>query len=384
MDDPVFPSPPVVGTTPANVTVDDRLADDDTVLRSGNAHKVNATKAAMPSLSSTTRDAATASLSDEVVTPMKKSKSSGGKSPGSGFVVSLAEQLRSAQEQITLEKAGKRKLFHSLVKVANELRKSREQQAMMESDAAESNKQWYDGGLWRAPQILPGVTHHTRPTSTPHQPRVLREAISLSDLFFHLVIVTAFTRVGVAISSMGYVDSKSFLYFAIFWNIWSKEEGYTTRFDTTDLSAQMENLVTCFAVLFGSLSVQADINSIDGTRIMYMAASVAVLHCALHVRVAISNWRGQIVSPSLVVTESERSIRNPLSLHVFHYALFTIIANALEAIVWMVGIFVYPYNWPYRWCIVTAGIILGLRVPRAFLANDFHGTRFVVCLLLLY
>jgi low temperature requirement protein LtrA len=173
---------------------------------------------------------------------------------------------------------------------------------------------------------------------------------------------------------MGYVDIKSLLYFAIFWNIWSKEASYTSRFDTTDLSAQMENLITCFAVLFGSLSVSADLNSVDGTRIMIMASAVAILHCALHIRVAISNYRNQTVRPATLTTTSERTVVNPLTRHVFNYALFIIIATALEAATWMVGIFLYPYDWPYRWCIVVAGIVLGLRVPRAFLANDFHGS----------
>jgi hypothetical protein len=97
------------------------------------------------------------------------------------------------------------------------------------------------------------------------------------------------------------------------------------------------------------------------------------LHCALHIRVAISNWRGLAVSPAILTTDSERMVTNPLSRHVFNYAMFNIIATTLEAITWLIGIFVYSYDWPYRWCIVVAGIVLGLRVPRAFLANDFHG-----------
>jgi Bacterial low temperature requirement A protein (LtrA) len=342
-----------------STTANAASADDDTVVQSGNAHKVPSTKKV---------EIMSSSEAEEAATPIKKSAPS---APGSGFVVSLAEQLRLAQEQITVEKAGKRKLFHSLVKVANELRKTREQQA--QRDASESNKQWYDGGLWRAPQVLPAIQDD--PSSKREPPRFTREAISLSDLFFHLVTVTAFTRVGVAISSMGYVDFKSFLYFAIFWNIWSKEASYTSRFDTTDLSAQTENLVTCFAVLFGSLSVQAEINSVDGTRIMVMASAVSILHCALHIRVAVSNWRGQVAGPPVFVTESERHVANPISQHVLHYAVFNIIVTSLEATTWLVGALIYPYNWPYRWCLVTAAIVLGLRVPRAFLANDFHGTH---------
>ena len=321
--------------------------DDDTVLQSGNARKITSTTSSTTATTYASLKSDGDTDGDDVpITPTpKKTKMSKSMTPGSGFVVSLAEELRLAQEQIAVEKAGKRKLFHSLVKVANELRKTKEeqqerQQTHFDRDTTERAKQWYDGGLWRAPQILPSVQqghpsslHH--PKSSPplgdnndagiHTSNVktslaptpsragVREAISLSDLFFHLVIVTAFTRVGVAISNMGYVDVKSFLYFAIFWNIWSKEASYTSRFDTTDLSAQMENLVTCFAVLFGSLSVSADINSIDGTRIMIMASAVAILHCGLHIRVAISNYRGQTVSPAVLTTTSERTVVNPLT-----------------------------------------------------------------------
>lgn len=301
-------------------------ADDDTVTQSGNSHKVVKTTKSARSI----------------------------QQPG------LEEKLRLAEEQITLEKAGKRKLFHSLVKVANELRRTRTEAQPVLQQQEYAEKQWYDGGMWRAPQVLPGAAK-TRPPK-----RVLREAISLSDLFFNLVVVTAFTRVGVAISQQGHVDAKSFVYFAMFWSIWSKEAGYSTRFDTTDLSAQMETLVTCFAVLFASLSVQAPLNSDDGTRMMMMAAFVAALHCLLHIRVAATNWRSR--------TESL------LSKHVIHYAIFNIVMTLCESVVWLVGILIYPVDWPYRWCIFVGGIVLGLRVPRAFLANDFHGTLHFRCL----
>ena len=55
-----------------------------------------------------------------------------------------------------------------------------------------SEKNWYQGGMWRAPQLLPGIQDEIKDES-------LKEPVSLSDLFFDLVIVTAFTRVGVAI-----------------------------------------------------------------------------------------------------------------------------------------------------------------------------------------
>jgi len=191
--------------------------------------------------------------------------------------------LRQAREQVAQEKAGKRKLFHSLVKLANELRRTRNEAMPALERQQYAEKNWYEGGLWRAPQVLPAVNDDTM----KNRKRLVREAISLSDLFFNLIVVTAFTRVGVVVSEQGNLDGKSLLYFAVFWTVWSKEAGYSTRFDTTDLSAQMETLITCFAVLFASLSVHAPLNSADGTRIMMMAAFVAMLHVVkLHVNSA--------------------------------------------------------------------------------------------------
>jgi hypothetical protein len=266
----------------------------------------------------------------------------------------IEEQLAKAKEQIAQEKAGKRKLFHSLVKLANELRRTKnETKPVMElHEYAERN--WHEGGMWRAPEVLPGVQ------TTAQKMARTREAISLSDLFFNLIIVTAFTRVGISITNQGFLDARSLLYFGVFWTVWSKEASYSTRFDTTDLSAQMETLFTCFAVLFASLSVQQPLQSTDGTRIMMMAAAVALLHCLLHVRVALTN--------------SSQQGTNPLASHVTHYAVYQIVLTAAESLVWLTGIFVLPVDWPYRWCIFMVGLLLALRVPRAFLANDFHGT----------
>jgi hypothetical protein len=286
----------------------------------------------------------------------------------------LEQQLASAREQIATEKAGKRKLFHSLVKLANELRKTRTESAPLHERQKYVERTWYDGGMWRAPSVLPGIYEPAAPDDannnfdlTPPRPVLqhrtarIREAISLSDLFFNLVIVTAFTRVGVTFSQQGRMDWSSFLYFSVFWSVWNKQEGYSTRFDTTDLSAQVTNLVTCFAVLFASLSTASPLPSADANRIMYMAAAVSILYCALHLRVLISNRRGT----------------SPLSMHVKTYAIVNIVATFLEAAVWLAGSLWKPIDWEYRWVVFVVGLLLGLRIPRAFLANDFHGT--LVC-----
>jgi low temperature requirement protein LtrA len=161
----------------------------------------------------------------------------------------------------------------------------------------------------------------------------------------------------VAISSHGFVDFNSLLYFAIFWTIWSKEASYSTRFDTTDLSAQLCTLATCFAVLFASLSVPAPLTTLDGSRIMMLAAFVAGLHCLLHIRIVFNS-------------SNEDS---HLARHIQQYAVFNASMTFLECLTWSIGVWILPTDWPYRWCLVVLAILLALRVPRAFLANDFHG-----------
>ena len=364
-------------TTDNNTKSPPAVGDDETVPRSGNPSKKMLTKS--------------------------KSKNK-----------SLEEQLAAAKDQIAQEKAGKRKLFHSLVKLANELRRTRNESVPLVEKQRYEEMRWYEGGMWRAPQVLPALAggmgsssssssrtkaeatassadedapmaaaaaaaaaatnepdmdalsrRATRP-ALAHRTARIRGAISLSDLFFNLVIVTAFTRVGVAISETGQIDFSSFCYFFIFWSVWNKETSYSTRFDTTDLSAQMTTLFTCFAALFACLSVQSPINSIDANRIMIMGGSVAFLYCALHARVLATSMPGA----------SSR-----LAKHVANYAIYSMIVCALEGAVWFAGVFLLPVDWEYRWVIFVVALLLGLRIPRAFLANDFHGKSQSIVLL---
>ena len=261
------------------------------------------------------------------------------------------ELLAYQKDQISQEKAGKRKLFHSLVKLANELRRTRNESTPLVEQNQYAERTWYEGGLWRAPALLPGVTNRTQRITR------IREAVSLTDLFFNLVIVTAFTRVGVAMTKESFVDVSSLFYFAIFWTVWGKETMYSTRFDTTDLSAQFVTLLNCFVVLFASLSVHASFDTIDGNRIMYMAAFVAGLHFLLYVRVA------------LTMRESGQAMADAVT----SYAVFNMIMNFLEMATWLVGALVFSPDWEYRWAIFLGGIVLSVRAPQAFLPNDFHG-----------
>jgi len=258
------------------------------------------------------------------------------------------------KKEIKKEKAGKRKLYLSLVKLAEELKKIRKNTASLEARAQYRNQTWYQGGLWRAPQVLPEVQRNV----ADYQRARPREAISLSDMFLNLVIVTGFTRVGLAITSAGSVKMEQLLYFAVFWTIWGKETSYATRFDTTDLSAQLETLLTCFAVLFASLSVSLPMNSEGGVRIMIMAAFCSSMHLCLMGRVL---WWYKDAS------------KNSVEYHVKQYAVYNIIMNFTEATSWIIGIF---YAIPsYRWIVFLVGVLMALRIPRSILSNDFHAAN---------
>jgi len=283
-------------------------------------------------------------------------------------IADLQLEVKQTKAEVTTEKAAKRKLYSSLVKLATELKRIRAEHVPLLDAAEFANQSWYKGGMWRAPKVLPGLNQRAAGANQKH---VLQKAIGLSELFFDLVVVTAFTRVGTAIATNSTVNLRDLLYFAIFWMIWTKETNYSTRFDVTDLSVQIVTLLTCFATLFASLSTNSEINSVDGTRIMMAAAFVAILHCMLHIRVAC--WYKGAVFGSV-------------NDHVQRYAIFTVIMTFLETVTWTVGIFFLPEDYPYRWAILLTGIAFSIRLPRAFLSNDFHAAcskRGVLFILLL-
>jgi hypothetical protein len=91
---------------------------------------------------------------------------------------------------------------------------------------------------------------------------------------------------------------------------------------------------------------------------MMVAAFVSILHFLLHVRVFY--WFRNAMPDS--VQENARK-----------YAVFVTTTNFLESIVWLIGIFVVPLDNRYRWIVFVLGILLGFKVPKAYLSNDFHG-----------
>jgi len=121
-------------------------------------------------------------------------------------------------------------------------------------------------------------------------------------------------------------------------------------------------MLTCFAVLFGSLSCTETFQSDDATRIMMVAAFVAGLHFLLHYRI-FHLYRSQPTIEAL-------SVKN--------YVQYIMWMTALEASVWICGIFFFPVGHSYRWAIFLVGILFGLRFPKSFLASDFRGKLSVV------
>ena len=291
------------------------------------------------------------------------------------------------KEKLNVEKQMKTKLYKGLVKLASELRDARTELNNLKEQQELEAKNWYEGGMWRAPSLLPGIqasarqrmVRKTRSHGTGNSGRGgggevrvrTKNAVSLSDLFFDLVIVTALTRVGVAIQDRGRLDGASLAYFCIFWLIWGKEASFSTRFDTTDLSSQIETLLTCFAVLFGSLSSTALLDSGDATRMMIVAAFVAMLHFFLHLRVWF--WfRG--VSPLSEMI----SVKN--------YATYVMALTAAESLTWIIGIVAFAETSEARKYVFLIAILMSFRLPRTFLPNDFHAAcskRGVLFILLL-
>ena len=194
-------------------------------------------------------------------------------------ITKLKEKLKHNKTELRNEKERKTKLYKGLVKLASEIKDAKDEIKELKSLQNSDERNWYDGGMWRAPELLPRVQQQQKNLQS-----LRKEAVSLSDLFFDLVIVTAFTRVGLAIQDNGGLRLPQFFYFFVFWLIWGKEASFSTRFDTTDLSSQMETLLTCFAVLFGSLGSKSEFDSIGCTAVMTVALFVALLHFFLHLR----------------------------------------------------------------------------------------------------
>mmetsp|Transcript_10982 Transcript_10982/g.16606 ORF Transcript_10982/g.16606 Transcript_10982/m.16606 type:complete len:638 (-) Transcript_10982:64-1977(-) len=264
----------------------------------------------------------------------------------------LKDKLKQSKVDLKNEKERKQKLYKGLVKLATELKDTKNQIQELQALRNGEERNWYEGGMWRGPELLPGIQQK----NASHQ-SLKKEAVSLSDLFFDLVIVTAFTRVGLAIQDHGGLNVPQFFYFCVFWLIWGKEASFSTRFDTTDLSSQIETLLTCFAVLFGSLGSKSEFNSTECTCVMLVALFVAMLHFFLHLRVWF--WFHDVSPGSELVSVKD-------------YSIYVMILTGLESITWIIGISVLGQESKWRWLVFLIAIALSFRLPRTFLPNDFH------------
>lgn len=291
------------------------------------------------------------------------------------------DEVTRLKTAIAREKQAKRKMYGYLVKIADELKTLRNESEQLINAAEYARRAWYEGGMWRGPNVLPGAYARSGGEDQGNAEGnggiaapgfgVPQAPVSLSDLFLDLVTVTAFTRCGSAIQDRGMVDLPVLAYFAVFWQIWSKEASYSTRFDTSDISSHLETLLACFALLAGSLSAFSDFHSAGSNRIMAVAGFVALLHMLLHARVWYWFKEGGQV--------------NSVNWSVKRYAVFTTTMNMLEAAVWCVGMSL-PLESTWRGWVFLVGIVLNMRLPRGFMPNDFHAAcskRGVLFILLL-
>ncbi len=176
--------------------------------------------------------------------------------------------------------------------------------------------------------------------------------------------MTSFSRVGAAIQDRGTIDLPILAYFAVFWMIWKKEESYSTRFDTTDISSHLTTLSVCFALLGGSLSAYSTFDSGGCIRIMGMAMFAALLHVVLHVRVWI--W----FKDADMSTTGDAA--GSVGISVKRYAVFNTVMNILETFTWGVGMCL-PNGSGWRKWIFLFGVVLNMRIPGMIMPNDFHG-----------
>ncbi len=65
------------------------------------------------------------------------------------------DELSKLKQSLQREKAAKRKMFGYLVKIADELKVLREESDHLRNAADYSRKAWYEGGMWRGPNVLP-------------------------------------------------------------------------------------------------------------------------------------------------------------------------------------------------------------------------------------
>lgn len=82
------------------------------------------------------------------------SSSGGGGISSSSSDEELITKLKTSLQR---EKAAKRKMYSYLVKIADELKTLRNESEQLINAAEYARKAWYEGGMWRGPNVLPGA-----------------------------------------------------------------------------------------------------------------------------------------------------------------------------------------------------------------------------------
>jgi hypothetical protein len=70
------------------------------------------------------------------------------------------DEITKLKLSLQREKAAKRKMYSYLVKIADELKVLREESDNLRRNASDYSrgKAWYEGGMWRGPNVLPSAT----------------------------------------------------------------------------------------------------------------------------------------------------------------------------------------------------------------------------------
>jgi len=370
-------------------------------------------------------------LSPEVLAAMIKHQRSGGALAARLEI--CEKELSATRAELRNEETAKRKLYGSLMKLANELRKAKTDSSLTNTQLLFSNQEKHiipvrPNGIWGSCRLLPDLIdfslsrrlrqehedmqHIALNTTTSTSPgKTLNEdyrtqLVSLPsntlsntnisytstiDIFFHLVIALAFSRVGSTIvlrseisdnnaSSSPAIDLYALTSFTVIWLIWSKEASYTSRFDSRiDGLSFFFTLSTSLAVLLATFTMQ-DNNSC----IMSMAAFVSiidfcrharVLHTYRHISLAALEPAPEPLSllPSLQTKEPQRHS----ALDAQHYAIYVMVMTSAESIIWLYGVNILPNisNQNSIWLVFGVGIALGIRCPKPFIANNFYAAK---------
>ena len=94
--------------------------------------------------------------------------------------------------------------------------------------------EWYKGGLWQKPRLIPSDTS---------------KSVTTTELFFDLIYATAIARLGDFLRGDELNLISYCLYFLTIWFFWQTSTEYSTRFNTDDLFNKLFVLLYIFGVI---------------------------------------------------------------------------------------------------------------------------------------